>query len=221
MQSTDEGIFQEDWLYRSIAKAKDYDAEIVPLLSDPHKLYSYVLNTAREHVDRYHAIMSAVDYLKPHSVLDLGCSIGLTGWFLQWPGSTIEELHGADWSESACIIAQNWHKYDKVWYGPLETLDIGHDYDLVIVTEVLEHVVSPEKILEVAKAHCKPGGRVLVSTPQESGDIDGRFHIRKVAAHHLVKLMNTYFTDVTFWFVRSHYCEKPHWEGWNFARGTV
>lgn len=47
----------------------------------------------------------------------------------------------------------------------IEEFEIDKRYDYVLLTEILEHVVDPIKILEVAKKHLKEDGIIYISSP--------------------------------------------------------
>jgi len=47
----------------------------------------------------------------------------------------------------------------------LSDIDLGERFDVVVCGDVIEHVDNPVKLLQFARRHLAPGGRVLVSTP--------------------------------------------------------
>lgn len=46
-----------------------------------------------------------------------------------------------------------------------ETLRLGRRFDLVIATDILEHVLDPDKLLDTVTSHLKPAGRILLRVP--------------------------------------------------------
>lgn len=86
--------------------------------------------------------------LRPeHSVLDYGCGGGAFVQFLQRQG--YQDVHGFD-------------EYgDK--YGDKSVLE--RRYDFVLTQDVLEHVADPWQLLEQLNGLVKPGGAVLIGTP--------------------------------------------------------
>jgi 2-polyprenyl-3-methyl-5-hydroxy-6-metoxy-1,4-benzoquinol methylase len=50
----------------------------------------------------------------------------------------------------------------------------GPKFDMITLFEAIEHFTDVDKVMEVIKAHLKPGGTLLVSTP----DAEGFFGIR-------------------------------------------
>lgn len=53
----------------------------------------------------------------------------------------------------------------NLYHGWIEEFKISKKYDYVLVTEILEHVIDPIKILEVAQSHLKENGLVYISSP--------------------------------------------------------
>jgi glycosyltransferase involved in cell wall biosynthesis len=47
----------------------------------------------------------------------------------------------------------------------VETLDLDHDYDIIVAADILEHLVNPEYVLSKLKTHLKKGGLLVVSLP--------------------------------------------------------
>ena len=92
--------------------------------------------------------------LKPeHKVLDFGCGGGAFVQFLQSHG--YPDVHGFD------------EYSDK--YGDKRVLE--QRYDVVLTQDVLEHVADPWALLAQLNGLLKPGGVVLIGTPNAE-DID-------------------------------------------------
>lgn len=196
-----------------------YESVADELLRHPATLARHCLLHIREHVDRFDAMMHCVSKLKVQSVLDLGCSLGLTGWFLRNHGNSVNLVHGVDWSKSCTTIAKTWFDYDETWTEDVRELNLDRKYDLVIATEILEHVFDSERVVQSVQRHASK--YALFSTPEEQGSIDGNYHVKVFTKDELEGLLKMYFETVRVWFVRSHYCEKPKWQGWNFALGEL
>lgn len=47
----------------------------------------------------------------------------------------------------------------------VETLEMDHDYDIIVAADILEHLVNPEYVLSKLKTHLKKGGLLVVSLP--------------------------------------------------------
>ncbi|MGE3310366.1 MAG: class I SAM-dependent methyltransferase [Limisphaerales bacterium] len=59
------------------------------------------------------------------------------------------------------------HERGVVHYAPGNAFDLGFGeaFDVVLITEVIEHVAHPDAFLQKAGALVKPGGHVVLSTP--------------------------------------------------------
>ncbi|MES1200126.1 MAG: class I SAM-dependent methyltransferase [Pseudomonadota bacterium] len=66
-------------------------------------------------------------------------------------------------------------------------VDLGDRFDRVFIGDVIEHVNDPVALLAFAKRHLKPGGAILITTPNPFAprfrSHRGRFHTRYVMAN--------------------------------------
>jgi len=98
-------------------------------------------------------------------VLEVGCGGGHV--LRMFSGS---RLTGVDVSGAMLDKARrNLHGLDvRLLKGELHELDFGPaSFDTIICTEVLEHVVEPESILEQMRRLLAPGGRAVVTIPND------------------------------------------------------
>jgi len=102
---------------------------------------------------------------KPASILDIGCG---DGTFLQQLDKTLArpyEYHGVEFSEDMVEKAQGLpydirrcNLEDRIPYSDAS-------FDLVYAGEVIEHIYNPDHLLEECRRVLKPGGLLIVSTP--------------------------------------------------------
>lgn len=59
------------------------------------------------------------------------------------------------------------HEHGEVEYRPGNVFDLGYDgeFDAVLVTEIIEHVAHPDEFLAKIGRMVRPGGHVIMSTP--------------------------------------------------------
>lgn len=99
---------------------------------------------------------------KSANILDVGCA---SGWFL----SQIKNKH----PEAKCTGVDAYDKaisYGKKLYPDLNLVHIDahklpfadHSFDIVICTEVLEHVVSPDQVIQEIKRVLKKDGTAII-----------------------------------------------------------
>lgn len=98
-------------------------------------------------------------------VLDLGCGGGILTESLAKAGALTT---GVDLEAKAIQVAQAHALENNLQIDyincPIEDLDLKKTYDVITCMEMLEHVPSPEAILQELKLHLKPGGKIFLST---------------------------------------------------------
>jgi 2-polyprenyl-3-methyl-5-hydroxy-6-metoxy-1,4-benzoquinol methylase len=100
-----------------------------------------------------------------HRVLEFGYGSGATGAAakarqpgLEWVGI---ELFPAAAAEARQVL-------DKVYEGDVASLagqDLGAPYDVIVASEVLEHLVEPWAVVNTLAQMLRPGGLFLASSP--------------------------------------------------------
>ncbi|HXF07850.1 MAG TPA: class I SAM-dependent methyltransferase [Candidatus Acidoferrales bacterium] len=113
-------------------------------------------------------IKTLVDSHTPRSVLDLGCGNGELLKILAAPGRT---LVGVEYDRGGAEIARRNNPGVRVFNlgvqdDPAPVLAIQPDkFDVVVSTEVIEHLYSPALLPRFAARVLKRGGVLIVSTP--------------------------------------------------------
>jgi len=149
------------------------------------------------------------------SICDLGCGNGhITGRLAKLG----YQVTGVDASASGIAIAR--HAYPNVEF--VEALIDGAlrvgEFDLVVSSDVIEHMYRPSDLLAAACAALKPGGQILLGTPYHgylknlvlaaTGKMDAHFsalhnggHIKFFSVKTLSMLMRAHgFEDLNFTF---------------------
>lgn len=149
------------------------------------------------------------------SICDLGCGNGHISGRLAALGYHVT---GVDASASGIQIAQR--AYPGVEFVNVlidRHLSLGQ-FDLVISSDVIEHLYRPSDLLEAAASQLKPGGQILLGTPYHgylknlvlaaTGKLDAHFsalhnggHIKFFSVKTLSKLVRAHgFDDLSFTF---------------------
>lgn len=149
------------------------------------------------------------------SICDLGCGNGHISGRLANAGF---EVTGVDASPSGIAIARR--AYPNVEFVEVlidRQLNLGQ-FDLVVSSDVIEHMYRPSDLLEAARELLKPGGQILLGTPYHgylknlvlaaSGKMDAHFsalhdggHIKFFSVRSLSQLMRRHgFEDLNFTF---------------------
>ena len=128
-------------------------------------------------------------------LLDIGCNEGRglciykKNWFA---------VQGLESNEQAAAEARK--RGYNVYTGPLEKFQPEEPYDVVVLSNVLEHSLAPKKMLSHVRRILKPGGQVWISCPNNRSWLRylfGRywinwhvpFHITHFSKHTLTSLL--------------------------------
>jgi 2-polyprenyl-3-methyl-5-hydroxy-6-metoxy-1,4-benzoquinol methylase len=153
------------------------------------------------------------------SICDLGCGNGFMAGQLARLGY---EVVGVDASESGIAIArQNFPKASFVHSSIDSKLraetKLG-EFDLIVSSDVIEHLYRPADLIEAAVSLLKPNGHLLIGTPYHgywknlalslTGKMDGHFsslndgaHIKFFSVKTLSELLRRYhFTGLNYKF---------------------
>lgn len=123
-------------------------------------------------------------------ILDVGCSDGLVGhWLLtQHPDATIDGLEPHP--DAARLAARRGYRHVKAGTSrDAARLYEPGSYDIVVAFEVIEHVADVPAFLADLEQMVRPGGRVVISTPDGTfGEGRNPHHLRCYRAVDLADL---------------------------------
>jgi 2-polyprenyl-3-methyl-5-hydroxy-6-metoxy-1,4-benzoquinol methylase len=165
-----------------------------------------------------------LDHLYPHEgqtrgrrLLDVGCACGellalarQRGW----------DVHGVELSPQAAASAQKQHQL-PVSIGPLEEQNgqLG-TFDVIVATDVIEHVPSPRQFVRSVYDRLKPGGLAILETPNWGSPWRrfggrrwlgyNRFHIFLFEGRSLSSLMRTTGFEQLVMYTTTH-TGYAHW----------
>ena len=120
--------------------------------------------------ERAKLIFNEADKRKPKKILDAGCG---RGFYLKVLSSFsfIKEIHGVDINDNYLKIAKkiNINKRVKIKNASLYNLPYQDKYfDLIICSEVLEHLEDDIKAILELKRVLKPEGAIIITVPHKN-----------------------------------------------------
>lgn len=82
----------------------------------------------------------------PKRILEIGCGLGAMAWRMasRWPAA---QVTGIDISPRSIDYASKLFVLPNLAYasGRIEELDLGRDYDLIVLVDVFEHIADADK----------------------------------------------------------------------------
>ncbi|MBL8701552.1 MAG: class I SAM-dependent methyltransferase [Alphaproteobacteria bacterium] len=103
-------------------------------------------------------------------LLDVGCNEGRG---LEIYAGNGFEAEGLELNRVAADAARN--KGFVVYGVPIEELQPRAPYDVVVLSNVLEHALDPRAMLAAIRRHLAPGGRLCLSLPNAASALRARF----------------------------------------------
>lgn len=109
------------------------------------------------------------EHLEGKSVLDIGCvqhrssQAKNEGWMHELIAECASSVLGVDILEED--LAELQSQGYNVLYGDAEDLDLNQEFEVVFLGEVIEHLSDFEGLFNSVDDCLKPGGRVIITTP--------------------------------------------------------
>jgi 2-polyprenyl-3-methyl-5-hydroxy-6-metoxy-1,4-benzoquinol methylase len=121
------------------------------------------------------------------SVLDLGCGLGYGTWLLDRAGLKAE---GVDLSEDALKTTRARYPWMRFHQGDMMTFE-HEPVEGIVAMEIIEHVSDVKGFLRAAHRLLKPGGILVVSTPNAkySGGSLNIYHEKEYTPAELRELL--------------------------------
>lgn len=111
------------------------------------------------------AIMALLPASGPLNILDVGCG---NGYLVNYLSEAGHHVVGIDTAEDGIEIARDTYPHLKFQLrSAYERLDdlLGAAVDVIISSEVIEHLYSPQRFLRNMHATLRPGGVLVLTTP--------------------------------------------------------
>jgi SAM-dependent methyltransferase len=158
-----------------------------------------------EHLHRYSL---AVEFAKEADVLDVACGAGYGSAFL---AKVARRVIGVDCDAPTVSFASRNYRARNLRFleGRAEKLPIpSGSVDLVVSFETLEHLKDHGAAMREIKRVLRPGGRLLISTPdrkpyrEASGKLNP-FHVRELELKSFGTLLSKHFKNVTMGYQKT------------------
>jgi SAM-dependent methyltransferase len=105
------------------------------------------------------------------SILEVACGVGGITLPLARLGARVRALD-IDERDVAMLTARARElRFDNLTAGVEDAFTFQHDtrYDVIVASEVMEHVLDPDALLDNLVRHMAPGGLLIVTTPNGYG----------------------------------------------------
>lgn len=126
--------------------------------------YSHYLRMNLDDVPLFRFISAKCRGLGPGAVLDVGCGVG---YLLNWLGKQGWRGVGVDLSSAA--VAAGRRIYPDLEFFRSSVYDLpfaDRSFDAVVSISVAEHLESPRQMVAEMNRVLKPGGALMLSTPE-------------------------------------------------------
>jgi len=133
------------------------------------------------HSSRFNSLLKLIGNVTNKKILDAGCG---EGYFLSLMNS--KEKFGVELSEKRVSEALKLYPQLKIKIADVRNLPYDDDtFDVIVCSEVLEHVSGYQKALKEFKRCVKGHGHIVLSFPNESTVSFGRLLILKFPLHEI------------------------------------
>lgn len=162
------------------------------------RLETFVLNeTMVEHLHRYSIVMSLV---RNKQVLDIACGEGYGSKLMS---SVAEHVTGVDIDKNVIDHAKQKYQSNNLIFieGQADKIPLGVDsVDIVVSFETIEHHDKHDEMLIEIKRVLKPGGLLIMSSPEKKTDKSfNPYHIKELTRAEFKTLIGKYFSHSNFY----------------------
>jgi len=158
-------------------------------------------NIQLEHLHRY---ALACEYVEDKVVLDIACGEGYGSAMLS---NFANQVFGVDISEETINHAQSKYQKDNIEFkvGSCSEIPLkDSSIDIVVSFETIEHHDQHEAMMNEVKRILKPGGLLIISSPDkhEYSDVPGgknAYHIKELYYDEFKSLLKAHFRNVNIY----------------------
>jgi glycosyltransferase involved in cell wall biosynthesis/SAM-dependent methyltransferase len=156
-------------------------------------------NIFLEHMHRY---LVALQYVAGKDVLDIASGEGFGSDLL---AKAAKSVTGVDLSETAVEHANRRYARENLSFavGSVTAIPLpAASFDVVVSFETIEHISEHEEMLAEIARVLRPGGILIISTPDKANYTDktgntNPFHVRELYRDEFVQLLSSQFKHIT------------------------
>ncbi len=147
---------------------------------------------------RFETILEWLKPIQEKHVLDLGCGDAALTYLLTKQGANVTGVDNEP--EGIKLAQQNFSRYRakaRFVLGDVRSTGLSDNtFDIVVSSEVIEHVERPEELVKEAARLLKPGGVFLLTTPYRLKEQPHPFHVHEFYPGELKTLLKPYFSNI-------------------------
>ena len=147
----------EKYFVQIEARSSNYEEDYHSINVDPDGNKRNLLSERLRSLNQTKEVTDFLSTIKPGKILDFGCG---PGWILSSLDATWEK-HGVEISKFASKTAS---KFAKIHTGSIENFT-EKDFDVIIIYHVIEHLSDPISTIKELYKILKPGGYLIIGTP--------------------------------------------------------
>lgn len=153
-----DSLYETGEYYAQIeAESTNYEEEYHGTTKDPDGKIRYLIKERSLSLSQTKEVTQFLSKIKPGKILDFGCG---PGWILSSLDNKWDK-HGVEISKYASQYAS---KYAKIYNGSIETYK-EEKFDVILMYHVIEHLTDPLSIIKQIYTKLKPGGYLVMGTP--------------------------------------------------------
>lgn len=148
--------------------------------------------------------MYAEEFVNNMNVLDYGSGSGYGAYLLS---KTAKSVTAVDVNKEAILFSKNKYSKNNLKFKCISDLKLEDKYDIITSFQVIEHVADDKKFIQEIKQFLKPGGVLLISTPNKKDRLFNiiqkpwniyhiKYHIKEYSNITLKNILGVFFNDI-------------------------